>query len=136
TCWRDPVKGLTNIRRALKPDGIFVVNHPNVDGIVARWRGERYFELNHASMTIFSNNTFQDLLNRCGFETTFCHTERQYASIGRIVTYLKMGMAVKLCKSLGLDSWTIPVLALGTTFEVCRPSCRSAIGTEGRRYAA
>src|SRR5258708_1232943 len=51
-CWRYPLKGLENVRKALKPPRIFVLNHPNVDGILGKVMGPRYPEYNHASLTI------------------------------------------------------------------------------------
>jgi SAM-dependent methyltransferase len=121
SCWRDPLRALQNIRGALKRDGIFVLNHPDVDGVLARLYGARYPEFNHASLTIFSNATMRRALEATQFEVIFSENERQYASLGRIVTYLKSPLGVKVSKALGLDRRLIPVIAFGTTFSICVP---------------
>jgi SAM-dependent methyltransferase len=119
-CWRDPLKGLENVRQALKPGGVFVLNHPNVDGILGKMMGARYPEYNHASLTILSNKTMQAFLEKAGFQIVFSQNERQYASLERIVTYLKSDLGNNLVHALRLADVTIPVIAFGTTFSICR----------------
>jgi SAM-dependent methyltransferase len=136
SCWRDPVKALANIRRALKPDGIFVFNYGNADNLAARLRGNRYFEFNHASLYIFTNQSMRHLLETAGFQVEFAQTERQYASLGRIVTYLKLPPLMKLFKACGVNYWTIPVLAFGTVFCICRPAACANMVTKQCRTAA
>ena len=67
-CWRDPVRALTNIHQSLKRDGIFVMNHFDVDSLPGRILGTRHFEYNHASLIIFSQTTMQQCLDQTGFE--------------------------------------------------------------------
>jgi SAM-dependent methyltransferase len=118
-CWRDPVRGLANIRRSLAPGGIFVLNVPDVDGLPGRLLGDRYPEFNHASLTIFSTTTMRKCLDAAGLRMVFSESERQYASIDRIVTYLKSRKGRWLAQRLGLGHVTIPVIAFGTIFAVC-----------------
>ena len=120
-CWRDPLRGLRNVRRALKPDGVFVLNHPNVDALVPRLLGRNYFEFNPASLQVFSDKTLDHCLEKAGLAPVVSRTERQYASVGRIVTYLKSGIGVNIARRLRLDGVTVPVIAFGTTFKICRP---------------
>lgn len=119
SCWVDPVKGFVNIKRALKRDGILVMNHPNIESTVPRLLRDRYPEFNHASLTIFSNRTMRECMNRVGFRPVLVETERQSASLGRVVTYLKSRMGVNLVKRLGLMDVSIPLVAFGTTFTIC-----------------
>lgn len=119
SCWGDPVKGFGNIRRALRRDGILVMNHPDIESRVPRLLGNRYPEFNHASLTIFSNRTMRHCLSRVGFRAVLVETERQSASLGRVVTYLKSRAGVNLVKRLGLMDVSIPLLAFGTTFTIC-----------------
>lgn len=121
-CWRDPVRGLKNVRRALKPDGVFALNHPNIDALVPRLLGRNYFEFNPASLQIFSDKTVNNCLEKAGFAPVVSRPERQYASVGRIVTYLKSGISVKVARRLRFDGITLPVIAFGTTFKICRPT--------------
>jgi SAM-dependent methyltransferase len=128
SCWADPVKGFGNIRRALKKDGILVVNHPDIESTVPRLLRDRYPEFNHASLTIFSNRTMRECMRRVGFRPVLVETERQSASLGRMVTYLKSRTGVNLVKRLGLMDVSIPLLAFGTTFTIC-------VKDEGQRPA-
>jgi SAM-dependent methyltransferase len=121
SCWREPMKALMNIRQSLKPDGIFVFNHSDADSLLARLRGNRYFEFNHASLSLFTSQSIRLLLQTAGFRIELTQTERQYASFSRIVTYLKLPPLIKLFKILHMNRWTIPVLAFGTKFCICRP---------------
>ena len=120
-CWRDPLKGLENVRRTLKPDGVFVLNHPNIEGLVGRVLGAGYPEFNHASLTVFSNQTMRRCLDSAGFRVLYSQNERQYASFGRIVTYLRSRAGVAFARALSLDRRIIPVIAFGTTFAICAP---------------
>jgi SAM-dependent methyltransferase len=128
SCWRDPLKGLRNIRRTLKPDGVLMVNHPNINGLVGRLLGGRYPEYNHASLTVFSDATMRRCFEAAGFRVAFAETERQYASLGRIATYLRSRAGVTLVRALRLEHSMIPVIAWGTTFCICVPDDRETRG--------
>jgi SAM-dependent methyltransferase len=119
SCWVDPVKGFGNIRRALKQDGVLVMNHPDIESRVPRLLRDRYPEFNHASLTIFSNRTMRECMQRVGFRPVLVQTERQSATLGRVVTYLKSRAGVNLVRRLGLMDFSIPLLAFGTTFTIC-----------------
>ena len=58
-CWQDPIQALANIREALKPDGIFVMNHFDIDSLPGKILGDHHFEYNHASLVIFSRRTMR-----------------------------------------------------------------------------
>lgn len=120
-CWRDPVAGLRNIRQSLAPGGVFVLNYPDIDGALGRLTGEGYPEFNHASLTIFSTKTMQQCLAAAGFRLVFSQQERQYASLDRIVTYLKSKAGRRAVELLRIGAVTIPVIAFGTKFGVCLP---------------
>ena len=119
-CWRDPMRALKNIRSSMKSSGLFVLNHPNRDGVLSILYGDRYPEFNHASLTVFSNRTMRRCLAETGFRVVAFQNERQFASFGRIVTYLKSPVGVRLVKALKLEHRMIPVIAFGTTFLICR----------------
>jgi SAM-dependent methyltransferase len=119
-CWRDPIRALKNIHRSLKADGILVMNYFDVDSLPGRILGEHHFEYNHASLVIFSNKTMQGCLRQGGFETIFSQNERQFATLGRIVGYLKQKTALRALRALRLDEITIPIIVPGTIFSICR----------------
>jgi SAM-dependent methyltransferase len=119
-CWRDPVRALQRIRRSLKPDGIFVFNHFNADNPFARLWRKRHFEFNHASLVIFTDRTMRSLLNGAGFEIVHSETERQYATLSRVIGYFKWTAPLRLLKRLGLSDLAFPVIVPGTKFLICR----------------
>jgi len=54
-----PSQALANIREALKPDGIFVMNYFDIDSLPGKILGNHHFEYNHASLVIFSRRTMR-----------------------------------------------------------------------------
>jgi SAM-dependent methyltransferase len=143
-CWRDPIRALANIREALKPDGIFVMNHFDIDSLPGKILGHHHFEYNHASLVIFSRRTMRQCLAHAGFEQVYSQSERQYASFGRIAGYLKWKAILKaLCslsvaglpiRSAGAPKFSIRILswrrrcALRSIpkprFQICTAACR------------
>jgi hypothetical protein len=118
--WRDPIQALMNIREALKPEGIFVMNHFDIDSLPGKILGSHHFEYNHASLVIFSRRTMRQCLAHAGFEQVYSQSERQYASFGRIAGYLKLKAILKALRGIGLDNVTIPLIVPGTVFAICR----------------
>ena len=121
-CWRDPVRAFANIHHCLKADGIFVLNHFDVDSVPGRILEGRHFEYNHASLVIYSKKTMERCLNQAGFDVVYSQNERQYASLGRIAGYLKQAGALKSLRVLGLEDAIIPIIVPGTIFVICRKS--------------
>jgi SAM-dependent methyltransferase len=119
-CWRDPMKALKNIRSSMKPNAVFALNYPNLDSLPARLLGDRYHEFAHASLAIFSNRTMRRCLADADFHILFSQTERQFASFGRIVTYLKSPAGLRVVRALGLEHRMIPIIAFSVTFSICK----------------
>jgi SAM-dependent methyltransferase len=121
-CWRDPVRALANIHHCLKPDGIFVLNHFDIDSVPGKILEDRHFEYNHASLVIYSKTTMKRCLNQARFDVVYSQNERQYASLGRIAGYLKQAGALKVLRALGLQDTMIRIIVPGTIFVICRKS--------------
>jgi SAM-dependent methyltransferase len=121
SCWRDFMQGLRNVRSALKPEGILVFNYSDRSSVRAKAMGDRDSEFNHASMSILHRNAVTKCLLQAGFSVASDRTEWQIASIGRIVTYLKMSTAKRVADRLHLQNFKLPVLAIGTRLVVARP---------------
>jgi SAM-dependent methyltransferase len=109
-CWPDPVRARTNIRRCLKPDGVFVLNHFDVDGLPTRIHFACHLLAgNHGEVPVsgwIRGDLFAD--------------ERQYASLGRVAGYLKQRSMCGFCARFSLDNVTVPVTVPGTIFSICR----------------
>jgi len=120
SCWQDLKKGLANVAQALKPGGVFVINHPDYYSLLRRLQGESYSEINHGSLSLLHRASMAAGLRDAGLTVITQRTEWQLASLGRIVTYLKLGWARRLMQKLGLMKIVVPVLAVGTIFAVAR----------------
>jgi hypothetical protein len=59
-------------------------------------------------------------LAHTGFEQVYSQSERQYASFGRIAGYLKFKAILRALRGIGLENVTIPLIAPGTVFAICR----------------
>lgn len=119
-CWRSPAAGLANVASALKEGGIFALNHPHMGGLFAKLTGNSCFEYNHASLSLFTDDTMSKFLEAAGFETLYLGREWQFASLGRVFTYLRCNRIMKILRLLRLHDVNVPVIAFGTTFRICR----------------
>lgn len=119
-CSHDPVRALSNIRRALKPGGIFVFNASPVDSLVGVLKKDGFPEFNHASLVLYTRSSLAALLRRTGFDVLQSGLEWQFASLERVVTYWRSNALWRLVRSLRLENTVLPVLAFGTRFYVCR----------------
>jgi hypothetical protein len=96
------------------------MNHFDIDSLPGKILGNHHFEYNHASLVIFSRRTMRQCLAHVGFEQVYSQSERQYASFGRIAGYLKLKAILKAFRGIGLENVTIPLIAPGTVFAICR----------------
>jgi hypothetical protein len=104
---------------------VFVLNHSNLSSLLARVLGSRYFEFNPGVFTVFSTATMSLALERSGWESIVVETDRQYAAVGWVLTYLRSTLGLKAARFLGLARAVVPVVALTSTFRVCRPRGRA-----------
>ena len=121
-CSYDPLKALKNIRRALKPAGIFIFNATRIDTLVGLLTRDHFPEYNHASLVVHTRRSIQELLSRTGFDVVQAGVEWQVASLERVVTYLRSNGAWGFIRRLGLGRINLPVLAVGTYLYICRSS--------------
>ena len=121
-CWWNPVKALANIRQALRPNGVLVLNFSDVSNILARVSGSSYPEFNHASLVVYSNRTLQQLLAKAKFEILHNKTEWQYASLERIVTYWRSNFLMRVTRALRISEAMVRIPAVGTRLVICQPA--------------
>src|SRR5207237_609099 len=89
TCWFDPLRGLANVRRMLRPGGVFVFNHMDIDNVVHRAQGKRNWDFQHPCLSLWSRRTMHLALDRAGFEMVFDQSERQIVTVVRLAEYLR-----------------------------------------------
>lgn len=120
-CWHDFMKGLANVRQALKPGGLFVMNHSDVTSLLARALGGRYFEFNPGVFTVFSVSTMNRALDKAGFDSLVVETDKQYAAVGWVLSYLRSARLLGAAHALRVDRAIVPIPVLTTVFRVCKP---------------
>src|SRR5713226_438650 len=59
-------------------------------------------------------------LQHTGFDGVYSQSERQYASLGRIVGYIKSRLGLKILRALRLENATVPMIVPGTIFSIWR----------------
>ncbi|MEW5894765.1 MAG: class I SAM-dependent methyltransferase [Candidatus Omnitrophota bacterium] len=63
----DPKSVLTECRRLLKPNGILVINYPDIGSWIARFMGRRWVFLLSVHLFYFTFETLQKMLRQTGF---------------------------------------------------------------------
>lgn len=119
-CWNNPQAAFENLLRLLKPGGIFCFNYTDHESLVARLRGDRFFEFNHASLVIHSRDSMHHLLDQFGLRILLEKTQWQHASVSRILSYLKLSRMYRLAMRLKIGRWCLRVPAVGTRLVVCQ----------------
>lgn len=113
-CWHEPHKALENINRILKEGGIFCFNYADYKSLIAKLRGKKFFEYNHASLFIYTAEAIRNLLEDHSFQIYSESIHYQYASIGRILSYLKYNKLYNLANALNFNNIIIKVPVIST----------------------
>jgi SAM-dependent methyltransferase len=77
----DPKSALTQIRKVLKPDGILVVNTPDINSLASRLLKARWWGINSAHLYYFDRSSLKGLLSLCGFKPVKCRYHARTFSI-------------------------------------------------------
>jgi len=85
----DPTAALLEIRKLLKPEGILLINYPDIGTWQAALAGKRFWWLLSVHLQHFTRNTLSDLCSRTGFKAF--HFQRYWQTLE--FGYLE-GMAV------------------------------------------
>lgn len=85
----DPTAALCNIRRAITPDGLLVIQTANMDGRQARRAGSSYHYFLPGHLHYFSRRTLTTMLEKCGFQ------------VKKVYYPCEFGLLPKLQKSRG-----------------------------------
>lgn len=68
----DPGAMLDRVKNHLKPNGIFIVSTPNLNGLGARIMGKRWHGYRDDHVSLKGYNEWRALLERSGFATIYC----------------------------------------------------------------
>ena len=110
----DPKSTLQECYRVLKPEGILLVNYPDIDSLVARLMGRRWVFLLSVHLYYFTTRTLSEMLKRLGFRVVEIRRHWQTLELGyilfRMEAYLRpIGRPLGwLAKRLRLSHLQIP----------------------------
>lgn len=67
----EPQRMLERMRQHLAPGGLLIITTPNLDGIGARWMGQRWHGFRDDHVTLKGAKAWQDLIETQGFRTVY-----------------------------------------------------------------
>lgn len=92
----EPREALRRIRRLLKPDGLLLINYPDIDTWQARLAGRRFWWLISVHLQHFSPATIREICQRSGFEAFLFKPYWQTLEFGyleKMAIHFKMPLA-------------------------------------------
>jgi 2-polyprenyl-3-methyl-5-hydroxy-6-metoxy-1,4-benzoquinol methylase len=107
----DPRQVLTEVGKILKPNGVFVLTTPNIDGLAAKLAKEKWYAILPGHLFYFSPETLEKILAEAGFHVVKKKTHTRYFSAAyffyRLGGYLSF--MEKLGKSRALKKLMLPL---------------------------
>lgn len=101
----EPLAALGHVRNLLKPDGILLLNYPDIDTWQARLAGRRFWWLISVHLQHFSPSTIREICRRSGFDAFHFRPYWQTLEFGyleRMAIHFKVPLA-GLCERLTPD---------------------------------
>ena len=129
-CWvlehvPDPRKTLSECNRILKPNGVLVVNYPDIGSWLSRVMKSKWIFLLSIHLYYFTPKTIRAMLRNTGYKTVLIKPHFQRLSLGYLVyrteAYSKFlhKIGKKLVNTLKMDNLQVPYW-LGQTFVLAR----------------
>lgn len=109
TC--DPTDVLNRCNRYLSPQGLIVINYPNIGNWMAKLAGRHYWFILSVHLYYFTPKTIKKLLEKCGFEVVEDAPHFQWLELG----YLCFRLEAYLPALARLMRWTVKRLGLSHT---------------------
>ena len=97
----DPKRSLTEVRKLLKPDGILLINYPDIGTWQAKLAGRRFWWILSVHLHHFSRRSIADICSRTGFHTFHFRRYWQVLEFGyleRMAVHYRMPLAAILTK--------------------------------------
>lgn len=85
----NPKQTLLEVNRILKKDGLLVVNYPNVDSLLARIFGRRWWFYLSVHLFYFTHKTINKMLEKTGFKQILTKRHFQTLEFGYLIYRLK-----------------------------------------------
>ena len=130
----DPKAVLTECYRILKPDGLLVVNYPDIGSLVAKLMGRKWVFLLSVHLYYFTIKTMQKILEQTGFEIVKQKKHWQTLEMGYIFSRMKAyisslaNLGSKVVKAIGMQDTQIPYWMGQTLVIACRSVKKSSGG--------
>ena len=122
----DPKSVLLECRRLLKPEGLLVVNYPDIGASISRLMGRKWVFLLSVHLYYFTVETIQKMLAETGFETTKMKRHWQSLELGYILFRMRpyihwlSNIGTKIAETLRLENVQIPYW-MGQMLALARP---------------
>jgi SAM-dependent methyltransferase len=123
----DPKSLILECHRLLKPNGLLVVNYPDIGSWVARLMGRSWVFLLDVHLYYFTRATLRRLLADAGFTVSLTRPHYQWLELGYVLRRARpyVGipalLAERASSSVGLHKWRIPYW-IGQTLVIARKS--------------
>ena len=123
----DPKSLILECRRLLKPNGLLVVNYPDIGSWIARLMGRSWVFLLDVHLYYFTRATLGRLLADAGFTVSVTRPHYQWLELGYVLRRarpyvgLPALLAERASSSVGLHKWRIPYW-IGQTLVIARKS--------------
>lgn len=121
----DPAKVARECNRILKPQGLLVINYPDIESWIARLMGRRWLFLTSVHLYYFTRQTMQKLLDAAGFDVIVVRPHVQELELGYLAQRLHLysrtlsHILAPFVSALGLQHQPMPYW-LGQTFVIAR----------------
>jgi SAM-dependent methyltransferase len=104
-----PSRIFRRIAGRLKSDGQFFFNFGDMDRVLSRMQGRRFYALRPTASVIFSTSTVRRYCAGAGLGVAEARMDCQFASLARLVAFASGTPLLRLLRSLGLDDVSFPL---------------------------
>jgi 2-polyprenyl-3-methyl-5-hydroxy-6-metoxy-1,4-benzoquinol methylase len=116
----DPKFALKETRKLLKPDGVLLINYPDIGTLQAKMAGKRFWWILSVHLHHFSRDTIEKICDKTGFSTTYFQRYWQRLQFGYLLemaVIYNIPTAKFFCRYMPkfIQQITIPYYASQTT---------------------